>query len=198
MAKSIKFSGPEKNVAIPFSSQIHKKDKKIIGVLKRFDDPDYASLQIPDPESYAVTWATQNSAQDTLVALDDFIETYEFSEANIFLKHSFKRRGTVMGGSNCLSGELEDVVNEVHDNPERTSSFQLIAGGIKLWWGSAWPMTYHDIPTNEVRLDIDRTMPLSRIAVEQCMGLTAYPDLASKIEVTLDEFAVYEPRLAQI
>jgi hypothetical protein len=198
MAKSIKFSGPEKNVAIPFSSQIHKKDKKIIGVFKRFDDPDYASLQYADPESYAVTWATQKSAQDTLAVLGDFIETYEFSEARIILKHSFKRRSTVIGGANCLSGDLEDVVNEVHDNPERTSAFQLIGGGMKLRWSSAWPMTYHDIPTNEVRLDIDRAMPLSRIAVEQCMGLTAYPDLASKVGVTLDEFAVYEPRLAQI
>jgi hypothetical protein len=189
---------PPKYIPLPFSDSGYAEDGTdgLIGVHKFFEDPDFARIRIRDDEHpFDISWATDKTAPESLDVLEEFIESSQLKTGSIVLRHTFERPGTIMGGANLLEGELEDIVNEVYDSQERAVNFTLYGPDFDLWWSHSWPMTFHEIPTNEILLRFNREQSVSRYAIDHCMSLTAMPGLRSTIDITLDEFAVYQPEL---
>ena len=187
-------AAPPKNVLIETGPNEMWPDRFYLS--KFFDDPDYVYLDLTDrPEGIQFHWATEFSAADALHALEGFIEENKLGKGNISLRHTFERRGTIIGGSNFLRGDADDIMNEVYDSEDRVAQFMLGNKHIDLAWGHAWPKNFHDIPTNEISLRFNKAKHVSRVAVSACMQETALPGLRAAIDVTLDEFASYEPSL---
>ena len=170
--------------------------KSIIGVQKIFNDPDFVHIGMNKGENgFHINWATQQSASESLDALAEFIESNQLDSGAVNLRHTFHRPGVIMGGSNRLTSEIDDIVNEVHDSANRTISYTLFGPQFEMRWQPSWPKTYHDTPSNEILIRFNRRRSISRFVIDHCVTLTAMKDFKSSFDSTMDEFAEFEPRL---
>lgn len=181
---------PERYKPLPYG-----EEGVIRGVNKIFDDPDFAQITLEGSGKFALSWATDKTADESLYCLGDMIKTSDFHKGIIVLIRNIRRPNSLTAGVNVLQGEAEDIINEIHESNDRIASYQLFNRDLELRWAPAWPKTFHDIPTNELSIRFKRRRSMSRFIVDQCISETALPGLLSSVDITLDEFAQYQPSL---
>lgn len=193
---------PPKNVPIPYGGDDICENK---GVLKFFEDPDFVHLRLDGrPDHFEIVWATPLSAVAVLETLKDFIVTSELSEGELLVRHASRRFQKsdmlrIGGCASMLCGDLKSVIEEIYDSEDRVVRYGLWNEDVRLCWGPSWPADFHDIRTDEVnlRLRTGSFGAMARLMVDQCLAQTSMPGLRGAIDMTLDEFAVYEPNLAR-
>ena len=177
------FPTPERYTPLPYNV-----NGKLAGVGIIFKDPEFAMLRLDGIEgAYEVSWATEGGASQSLESLVDFVNAGDFTKGRIVFARP--------SGNSILKGDADDIINEVIHSTENVCNFRLSSKALELCWNPAWPMDLHETPTNEISLLAKRQGAVTRYLVDQCMALTALPDLRKRIDVTLDQLAKYENSL---
>lgn len=182
---------PEKNKPLPYGNDglgIYPEP----GVMKFFDDPDYIHLRLHnEPGYFTVDWATNLSPVEVIDSLDNIVKPNP-------LKKGWLSLLSMNGGVHFLRGSIDDVVGEIQEEPERVAAFELR----NKTWSMIWRMPrqkfdFHDIESAECAVRVRGLNHMARIIVDQCIGLTSMEGLRNSMDVTLDEFAAYEPSLGR-
>lgn len=178
-----------------------------------FENPDFIAFEnVPRKKGKKrpiVRWATPSADPlESLGRIKDFVVAnrgFDDGKASVSLVNDksneaddfFQSRWTrILGGGVIqLFGDGEDILRLIHDNPNRVARFSFSNEDLQLWWGSAWPKTFHDIPTHEVALAQKREGGLGRHAAAQCINLTGYDSLIANLDTALDAIGEHIPTL---
>lgn len=192
---------PEKNTPLPYG--FDETDELVYsgacGVQKFYEDPDFIRIGFDKRSRYAYSleWASELSAAGATEVLEDFIKASCFKKGYIALRSNVQDDQAIIGGRvNYLQGSARDILREAYESDDRVSNFRLYNRKFHLTWGPAWPMDFHDISINKIRLDVKKPEALHRFAIDQCIAATALSGLKADIDTVLDEFAQYESSLA--
>ncbi len=183
-------SNPER-----YKTLAHPSVERPTHLFKIFEDPDFIQMDLSEKRDFYIRWASNANNVQSLELLDEIIEQADFESGTITLRHTFERPGMVIGGANILSGDAEDIANEVRDAGDRVIGYSLSNKSLELRFGPSWPKTYHDIATNELMIKMRRSDKMARFIIDQSISLTAMEGLKRSTDQTLDEFAKYLPAL---
>lgn len=187
---SIDLSNPERHTLL-----FHPSQEQPTHINKLFNDPDFIQLYLGDKRTFEISWASGSDIPGSVEILEELIAQGDFSKGMVALRRTTDEIDAGMSGANQLEGEAEDILNEVVRSEDRVLGYRLMSRHVQLAFRPTWPKTHHDIPTNELVLQMKRTNKMARYITDQAISLSAMDGLRESTDQTLDELSEYLPAL---